>query len=210
MQLKFFYFLWSIAKHWYQIKSWFLTVFGDIRFSVWPLWLMYQPNDYQIKGKHIYNILSLIKPGDIILRGYDKKFLDGLFIPSKHGVSHAGVYVGDNKVIHAVAQGISQIHLIDYCQADKLYVVRPKNGNVAKAIQLAHKYLGTPYDFSFKSGDQALYCFQLAVHCYPDIYFPKCSLSLFGIPLPRAVGECYLDRSFLQNDKCQIITMEPK
>lgn len=208
MQLKLLYYLWLLAKNWYTIKSKILTVVGDIRLSVWPLWLMYQPDDYAVKGQHVQRILKFIQPGDIILRGFNKKYLDGLFIPSKYQVSHSGIYIGDHQVIHAVAQNVSKIHLLDFCQADHIYIVRP-NGDHQKAIQRAIKYLGTPYDFSFQQGDNALYCFELCAHCYPDVYFPKHNLSLFRIKLPRVLGQCYLDKSFLQNENCKVILEVP-
>jgi len=42
----------------------------------------------------------VIKPGDLILRAYEC-YLDGLFIPGTY--THTGIYIGDGKVIHAVA-----------------------------------------------------------------------------------------------------------
>lgn len=209
MFIKLLYTIWYIARNWYRLKSKFLTIFGDVRFSVYPMWLMYQPSDYQVTGAAIQRIIDKLQPGDIILRGYDKKFLDNLFIPSKYGYSHAGVYVGNLKVIHAVAQGVSEIHLVDYCQADKICIIRV-NGDKWKAIELANKYLGSPYDFSFEPGDNALYCFQLAAMCYPKVKFLRFPLSLFGIQLPKIVGQCYLDKSFIQSDDCEVIDQEPK
>ena len=57
--------------------------------------------------------MDIIEPGCLILRGYEY-YLDGKFIPSTRGYSHLGIYVGDNKVIHAVSEGVSEVNLIEF------------------------------------------------------------------------------------------------
>ena len=44
--------------------------------------------------------MEIIQPGDVLLRGFNK-YLDGKFIPDEKGYSHAGLYAGNNEVIHA-------------------------------------------------------------------------------------------------------------
>lgn len=66
-----------------------------------PLFLYYKKGDYyKISGKQTQEILSIVEPGDVLARGYDS-YLDSVFIPGEY--SHTGVYVGEGKVIHAVA-----------------------------------------------------------------------------------------------------------
>lgn len=40
--------------------------------------------------------------------------------------SHGAIYAGDNKVIHAVAEGVSEVDLIDFCKCDRIAIFRPK------------------------------------------------------------------------------------
>lgn len=53
---------------------------------------------------------------------------------------------------------------------DKICILRPKDRTV-DAIAKARKFLeeDTPYDFAYKRGSSALYCFELCAECYPDL-----------------------------------------
>ena len=97
-----------MKKLFYNAWAKFLTAFGDIKIFRWPLWIIYDPDDYQVTGENIKEIMDLIRPGDIILRGY-RHYLDGKFVPNfpngkiGKGFSHGAVYAGEDKIIHAVA-----------------------------------------------------------------------------------------------------------
>jgi cell wall-associated NlpC family hydrolase len=58
--------------------------------------------------------MDVIWPGDIVLRGYNH-YLDGKFIPDPLKYSHGAIYVGDNTLIHAVAEGVSTVNIVDFC-----------------------------------------------------------------------------------------------
>ena len=64
----------------YKCWSKFLNFFGDIKVFSYPFWLVYDPDDFQVSGKKVLDIIKTLKPGDVILRGYNK-YLDGKFIP---------------------------------------------------------------------------------------------------------------------------------
>ena len=163
----------SMKKLLYKIWSKFLIKFGNIKIFKWPMWIIYDPDDYQISGKNIFELMSILEPGDIILRGY-RHYLDGKFIPNfpnneiGEGFSHSAIYIGNMKIIHAVVEGVSEINLIDFCQCDRIAVFRPKSG-AKTAIKIAKKYIGVPYDFLFKSGNGSLYCFELCHIAYPKL-----------------------------------------
>lgn len=57
-------------------KKLFLTIFGKIKVFRWPMFIVYDPSTYLVKGQQIREILDIIKPGYIIGRGYDN-YLDG-------------------------------------------------------------------------------------------------------------------------------------
>ena len=127
-----------MKKFLYKLWSKFLTHFGEIKIFKYPMFIVYDPKVFSITGNDILDILKLIKPGDIILRGYDM-YLDGKFIPNKTGYSindstknigknfsHGGIYIGNNTIIHAIAEGVSEINIIDYVQCDRIAIFRPK------------------------------------------------------------------------------------
>jgi uncharacterized protein YycO len=160
----------------------FLTILGDIKVFKWPFFLIYQPKGYLVKGIQTEQILSVIKEGDILLRGYND-YLDGKFIPSKF--SHAGFYYGNNTVIHAIAEGCVQEHLIDFCRCDRIAVIRIM-GLDRKEIKLAKEkamaFLGVRYDFDFKLKNNKLYCSELVAKIWSHaITINPVNKKMFGL-----------------------------
>lgn len=151
----------------YKLWAKFLTAFGNVRISKHIPWLYYDTTEFKVTGEKILEIAMILKPGDIILRGYDS-YLDSRFIDDPLRFSHAAIYAGETQLIHAVAEGVSYINLIDFCQCDRIAVLRPKK-NVKKALNIAKSYIGTGYDFIFENGNSELYCFELAALSYPDL-----------------------------------------
>ena len=195
----------SMKKLLYKIWSKFLIKFGDVKIFKWPMWIIYDPDDYQISGKNIFELMSILEPGDIILRGY-RHYLDGKFIPNfpnneiGEGFSHGAIYIGNMKIIHAVTEGISEINLIDFCQCDGLCLLRPVNESLSnQAVSIAKLNLGKPYDFKFNSNDSSeFYCHELVRTCYPEINIEGFYPSILGISL-KCCQKRYIDRSFINN-----------
>ena len=184
------------------LKSKFLTIFGDIKVFKYPLWIVYDPEQYQIAGAKLREILNTLQPGDIIARGY-VKYLDGYFIPGKY--SHTGVYIGGDTMIHSVAEGVCKVDVLDFLQCDRCCIIRPKNrGAVPVAIDRAHMYLGTKYDFSFSAGDDALYCHELTAACFKDLKIEKHIPTLFG-GLIKGKEPVYLAQSFMESEDFKVI-----
>lgn len=94
-----------------------------------------------------------------------------MFIPDELKYSHGAIYVGNRKIVHAVAEGVSEIDVVDFCRCDRIAILRPKAEDVSKALSRAQKFLEEkiPYDFGFKNGISALYCFELCGKCYEEI-----------------------------------------
>ncbi len=121
----------------------FLTFFGDIKIFQYPLFIVYDPGSYRIKGKDAREILGLLQPGDILLRGYDN-YLDGKFIGGVF--SHAGFYYGkaaiedcpfpagdpqrelfipgEQMVVHSMAEGVFMEDILTFTRCDKLAILR--------------------------------------------------------------------------------------
>ncbi|PKN96849.1 MAG: hypothetical protein CVU43_18605 [Chloroflexi bacterium HGW-Chloroflexi-5] len=67
----------------YSIKSRFLTIFGDIKIFKWPMFAIYHPTTFRIKGYHTREIMNIVKPGDVVMRSY-RDYLDGYFYTNKN------------------------------------------------------------------------------------------------------------------------------
>jgi hypothetical protein len=176
-----------------KLKEKVLSIFGDIKLIPWPLFIYYQKGDYyKISGEDTRKLADAIRPGDIIIRGYDS-YLDGYFIPGEY--SHSGIYVGDGNIIHAIAEGVRETTLIDFCRCDRIIVMRPPE-HKKTAIERARIWLGKPYDFDFEVGDSAFYCHELTARAYQEFDIPKVTPYLGFIKFKKS-DKKYLAESFI-------------
>lgn len=181
----------------YALKRTVLTIFGDIKIFKWPFFVIYQPTSFRVKGVHTREIMTSILPGDVVIRAYDN-YLDGYFIPKgDSGCSHSGLYIGDNQIVHSIAEGSTLIDIIDFCRTDKMIVLRP-SGHQEWAIDHAKKCAdkNIEYDFDFTPGPGKYYCHEFTASCYPELNIEMLSRKILGfIPSPKA----FLADSFYTN-----------
>lgn len=192
-----------MKKFIYKCWSKFLTWFGNIKIFNYPFWIVYDPSEYAVTGEKLLEILNVVKPGDIILRGY-AEYLDSKFIPDKLKYSHCGIYIGKNTVVHAIAESVEYINVLDFCMCDRIAIFRPKKGQ-RNAIKIAKEFADNkvPYDFIFSPGTSSLYCFELGAECYPNLDIPKCTPTmLFGLIKKKDV---YLAESFFKSTDMECI-----
>lgn len=187
-----------MADLFYNVKSWFLTKFGDLKVYPYPFFLVYHPTSFKVKGFHTRQIINAILPGDVVMRGY-VNYLDGYFIPKgESGCSHSGLYIGEHTVVHSIAEGLSEVDIIDFCRADRIVVLRAPEKYRAWAIEHAKKCADAhiPYDFNFEPGPGRYYCHEFTASCYPDLSIEQLSRKVLGfIDSPAA----YLADSFYTN-----------
>jgi len=175
-----------------KLKTTFLNILGDIKLYPFPFFMVYDPSTFNIKGFHTRQALNRIQTGCIVLRGY-KCYADGYFIPGDF--SHSGIYVGDGQVIHAVAEGVEYIDLIDFLRCDRFCILKPKDQMLgADAARNAMGYIGKPYDFDFVDGEDAFYCHEMTNACYSSLNLQKHEVRLFGIKVrPRFTCDTFLE-----------------
>lgn len=125
-----------------RLRDRLLTVFGDIKVFKHPLFLVYDPGGYGVRGGDLRALLTLLEPGDILVRGFTA-YLDGKLIPGTF--SHAALYLGPvgpedralvpeaavnrfvtgaQVVIHAIAAGVLMEDILDFGRCDRLVVLR--------------------------------------------------------------------------------------
>lgn len=171
-----------MKKFFYKLWAKFITAFGNIKVFKFPMFMVYDPTFFLMDGKHIKQALDILEPGDVIMRGYNC-YLDGMFIDDPFKYSHGGLYIGNDTVIHAVAEGVSEIDAIEFMECDRICIYRPKKYK-REAISKAKKLLAedTPYDFSFRMGNSAVYCFELCAECYKKLEIKTFTVKkLFGL-----------------------------
>jgi hypothetical protein len=156
-----------MLKQLYNIKSKFIAWVADIRIYAWPMFFIFAGDShYKIKGPDQRKILTLLKPGDILLRRYNH-YLGSLTI--KGYWSHAALYVGDDQVIHMLAEGTVKEDILTFMRCDNIMILRLKDTDVpVKAIEKAYKFLkeGIEYDYDFDySSPKRLYCTEMVDNC---------------------------------------------
>lgn len=197
----------GISDFLYGMWSRFLTWFGKLKLMPSPhnlIPILVQDKPFRVDGEDILSIMEVIRPGDVLLRGYDT-YVDGKFIPDERGYSHAGIYAGNNEVIHAVSPTVSKTSIIDFCISDRVMVLRPIAGQ-EQALKIAESLIGVPYDFNYESGVERLYCFELIANCYEESNMPIFVVKKF---LGLVKKNCYLAKSIYENPFfCKVIEVD--
>jgi hypothetical protein len=127
----------------------------------------------KITGDEYYLWRDLIRPGYVLLTS-TKGQLSNLINPSE--LNHGGIYTGGDKikyVAEALGSGVKVNNLVKFMTSvDVIVIIKPKFGNHQQhkmAGESALKYIGLPYDYIFKKGDDAFYCFELIAKAYNDV-----------------------------------------
>lgn len=183
----------------YTTKRFFLTILGDIKIFRGALFIVYHPAGYKIKGWHTRKIMNAVMPGDVVMRSY-VNYLDGYLIPvGESKCSHSGLYIGDGKIVHSIAEGSTLDDIIDFCRADRIIVLRPSSGQ-EWALEHAKKCINDniEYDFEFKPDSGKYYCHEFTASCYPHLNIKSLSRRILGfINSPEA----YLADSFYTSNE---------
>jgi len=147
--------------------KWFMNWFGDIKIFKSPMFIVFGNTSYKMKGPHERAVLNIIKKGDVLLRRYEK-FISGRLIPGFY--THAAVYIGDDRVIHAIGKGVCNEDILTFMHCDYVAVLRPPEGTDAdKTSKLALECVGLPYDWAFEfKNDHRYTCTELVHHCLVD------------------------------------------
>jgi hypothetical protein len=149
---------------------------GDIYLHKYPMFVVFKPQHYKIKGNEVREILNKIKPGDILLRRFDG-YLNTLLTPGFWG--HAAIYVGDNVVIHAVKEGVIQEDILEFTRCDSLAILRYTGTEyvitINSALYLAYNFniQKYQYDYDMMCGNGKVYCTEFVDSCYPGLFFDK-------------------------------------
>jgi uncharacterized protein YycO len=150
----------------YKAKSKVLKFMSDIR--VYPLGIvLYGQTGYKVKGDHTRAILDTIQTGDVLLTRYDHYLGYVLNLIGFWG--HAGIYVGDNRVVHMLGNGIMNEDILTFCRKDHIMILRPFDQD--KAVTASEKAInlwkaGVEYDYDFSEFNKTLYCSELVYEVY--------------------------------------------
>lgn len=184
----------KFGKAAYGLWSRLVDIVGDVKIFKFPLFAVYDSDEPGMTGEMVQEAVESLKPGDVLLRGYDH-YLDGHFIDGEY--THAGVYVGNDTVVHAISPNVQRCHPITFMQCDRIMVLRPNDQTLVQAaIEEANRMADAkmPYDHDFDADDPTeVYCFELAARCYAPLWVRRYSKRyLLGL----VHRDVYLAKSF--------------
>jgi len=132
-----------------------------------------------ITAFHVNQILSMVKPGDILL-SYEAQRFTSVFIPGKW--DHASIVTERLDVMEAVGDfyikgenkgGVRRVQLIEWLyKKDHVSLIRPLFEDPLinfKAGENANRYEGEGYDYSFSLNNETIYCSELVYLCYQPL-----------------------------------------
>lgn len=156
----------------YKIQKFIVTSpIGNLQFFKRPLCLIFGGSTaYKIKGEQQREILKKLRPGDILLRRYDRYLLSQM-LPGYW--SHVGIYVGKNIVIHSVTKpGVVEEDILTFLRCDSIAIYRPQIDKYKKqtAMDRARSLLGKEYDFAMDFSDEEFFsCSETIQFCFKDL-----------------------------------------
>lgn len=124
-----------------------------------------------MRGDDVRKILNIVESGDILLRRFDQ-YLNTMFTPGFWG--HAGVYVGENQVVHSVSAGCIEEDVLNFCRADAVCVLKViRRAGVPAAIERAKAIaeMGVPYDYDFAGDNRTYYCTELVDTVFNGLFY---------------------------------------
>lgn len=176
----------------YTIYKQVMTYIGDVMVATKPP---------ATKAKQMFEMRPYLTAGNVICRYYSY-YLDSILIPGEF--THSGIVVNEGTIIHSVAEGVQDIHPIDFVKdTDGFIILRPEYQNktlLKKAVEKARWHLvnKTEYDFTF-SDPRKFYCHEMTVDCLNDggIYTVSRSIKKFGIFPFRFLMSLYLAENII-------------
>lgn len=156
----------------YKIKSKIIAFLSDIRIYKGGF-ILFGDSSYKINGRHMRRILSLVRPGDILLRRYSN-YLGSIVIPGYF--SHASILVDECTVVHMLGDGVTKEDILTFMRCDDLMILRIRDGSkVNSAIAMAYNilYKCIKYDYNFDNLPKRMYCTEFVDICYGNIIRKK-------------------------------------
>ncbi len=130
----------GIGRAIYAIQSWISEFIGQ---------LSTQPDHTPALPRAIKSqLMEQLQPGDVMVTRKEHS-LTNYFLPGYW--PHAALYIGDGRVIEALADGVHERSIESPFSVDAIATIRPHLPRelIEQALQRARTHVGKPYDFDF-------------------------------------------------------------
>lgn len=159
-----------MKKLWYGFSRFIIKLFGNVQLFPYPFFcLLWGNTHYKVHGDEVRKLVDTLKPGDILLRRYDR-YMSGWFIPGFW--THVGIMATEKTIIHATTAGVIEEDVFTFLRTDHLKVLRCDDEETVKgALDTLPSLKGREYDFVFDTTDDSrMYCSELVKYCYPRVF----------------------------------------
>ena len=149
----------------YPLYKKFISNIGFVIFGI-----IIHPRKNLLNHKDLIKARLLLRKGDVVMCG-DLKKASHLII--RGPFTHATIYVGRKRFVEAVQEGVryTTLHHI-FTEYDTLLIMRlPKDvknrkKKIKKAMEVAKKQIGKPYDFDFSNDADKFFRTELVNYAY--------------------------------------------
>ena len=124
-----------------RLRDALLNVLGDVKVFRWPMWVVYDPGSYRVKGRDMRAVIERVRPGTCSCGATTRTSTASSSracsatpgctsdvrptpigaVPLAHRERLA---LGEQTVIHAIAEGVLTADVLDFCRCDRLVVLR--------------------------------------------------------------------------------------
>lgn len=153
----------------YKLQYLFFVLFYPfIRLANKINWRVGRP--YKCSNIKIEKIKRRLKPGMVILTHKDYEFTN-LFILGYW--THSAIVISDEQIVEAVSDGVIINNIDNFLTTvDDFIVLKPKfcsRISMRMASEQVKKFVGLPYNFTFKQSKKSIYCSELIYKAYAEI-----------------------------------------
>lgn len=157
-----------LITHFPKRYALYKKVFANIIYFISGI--VIHPRKNLLSHKDLLQARVKLRKGDVVIAG-NLRELSHLFITGP--VTHALLYIGHRKFIHAIADGVdyTTLHHL-FTEYDTMVIMRLPKGTphrkrkIKLAIQHAEAQIGKPYDFDFTGDKSKFFCTELVNYAY--------------------------------------------
>jgi hypothetical protein len=146
----------------------FVVFYPFIRLANKISWRVGRP--YKCRDIRLERIKRRLRPGMVILTHKDYEFTN-LFILGYW--THSAIVISEENVVEAVSDGVIVKNIESFLTTvDDFIVLKPKFCNfisMRMASDQVKKFVGLPYNFTFKPSRKSIYCSELIYKAYSEV-----------------------------------------
>jgi len=132
--------------------------------------------NFIVTGQDTSDIIKIIKPGDVLLRGFNS--LVSNFFPKRY--FDGSIFIGKHSIARIKKNKAEYDNIISYLRCDKLLILRVDESKVLnyqevkeKAVSRCHQFIEISRNYDIISESECIKEFEVPILCYKEFNFTK-------------------------------------